>query len=56
MAWLHQGQKKSEAELKVEGTFSCSVCRRKEEKHKQIKLDRNSQKKWKVRFSSSCLY
>lgn len=31
MAWLHQGQKKSEAELKVEGTFSCSVCRRKED-------------------------
>ena len=32
MAWLHQGQKKSEAELKVEGTFSCSVCRRKEDR------------------------
>lgn len=32
MAWLHQGQKKSEEELKVEGTFSCSVCRRKEDR------------------------
>lgn len=32
MAWLHQGQKKSEAELKVEGTFSCSVCQRKEDR------------------------
>lgn len=32
MAWLHQGQKKSESEVKVEGMFSCSVCRRKEDR------------------------
>ena len=33
MAWLHQGQEKSEAEVKVEGMFSCSVCRRKEDRN-----------------------
>lgn len=33
MAWLHQGQEKSEAEVKVEGMFSCSVCQRKEERN-----------------------
>lgn len=52
MAWLHQGQEKSEAEVKVERIVSCSICPRKEDRS----ISRLSLIEWKVRFSSSCLY
>lgn len=32
MAWLHQGQKEAEVEVKVEGMFPCSVRPRKEDR------------------------
>lgn len=38
MAWLHQRQEKSEAEVKVEGMFSCSVCPRKEDRNNISRL------------------